>query len=149
MKLRNLPVIALCIFLFSLAFSGVANASSEETQTVYDINYGGLHVTIIAPVEACPGENITVNVKTSASGTQQIYVNYINLTFYGVVNSTTRTTLDEIAHLTDVSISSHDANYTLSIPNNIAPGLTCGEISCDWIALSASTKNSKINLLTI
>lgn len=138
MKLRNLPVIALCIFLFSLAFSGVANAASEETQTVYDINYGGLHVTIIAPVEASPGENITVNVKTSASDTPQIYVNRINLTFYGVLNSTTRTTFTEIAHLTDASISSHEANYTIAIPSDIAPGLTCGEISCDWKALGAS-----------
>lgn len=129
---------ALCVFVFALPFFGVVNAVSEETQNVYDIDYGGLHVTIIAPVEACPGENITLNVKTSASDTPQIHVDYLNLTFYGVANSTTKVIFDEIAHLTDASISSHEVNYTIAIPDNIAPGLTFGEIRCDWKALGAS-----------
>lgn len=138
MTLRNLSVMALCIFLFVLSFSGVANAASEETQGVYNLDYGGLRIAIVAPVEACPGENLTVAVTTSASDTPQIYVNYINLIFYGVVNSTTRVTLDEIVHLNDASISSHEVNYSIAIPDDMAPGLTYGEISCDWKALGAS-----------
>lgn len=129
---------ALCAFLLTLAFSGVVNAASEETRSVYDVDYGGLRITIIAPVEACPGENITVAVNTSASGVQQIHINCINLKFYGVVNSTARVTIDQITHLTNISLSSNEASYNIAIPDSISPGLTYGEISCDWKALGAS-----------
>jgi len=137
-KLKKLGVIALCVFLLTLAFSGVCNAAPEDVQSVYDVDYGGLRLTIIAPVEAYPGENITVTVKTSASDVQQIYINYINMNLYGVVNGTTKITLDQIVHLKDISISSYEMQYNVTIPDNISPGLTYGEISCDWKALSAS-----------
>ena len=138
MTLKKLCVMALCTFLLTLAFSGVGNAAPEETQSVSPLDYGGLRIDITAPVQACPGENITVTVKTSASDVQQIYIRYITIDLYGVINATTKVYLDQITHLSNVSLSSHEIQYNVTIPNNISPGLTYGEVSCEWEALGAS-----------
>lgn len=128
----------MCAFLLTLAFSGVGNAAPAETQPVTPLNYGGLKIEITAPVQARPGENITVTVKTSASDVQQIHINSITLELYGIVNVTDRVTLAEIDHLENVDLSIHATDYTVTIPDDIAPGLTYGEVSCNWKALGVS-----------
>ena len=138
MTLKKLCTMALCAFLLTLAFSGVSNAAPEETQSVSPLDYGGLRIDITAPVQACPGENITVTVKTSASDVQQIHIKYITVDLYGVINATTKVYLDQIEHLSNVSLSVHEIHYNVTIPNNISPGLTYGEVSCEWEALGAS-----------
>lgn len=137
MTLKKLCVMALCTFLLTLAFSGVGNAAPEETPSVYYLEYGGLKIDIRAPDQAYPGENITVTVKTEAV-VPQIYVKYINVDLYGVVNATTEVILDQISHLKNSSLSSHEVQYNIKIPDNISPGLTYGEVSCEWEALGAS-----------
>jgi hypothetical protein len=129
---------ALCVFLVTLAFSGVGKSAPEETQSVSPLDYGGLRIDITAPVQAYSGENITVTVKTSASYVQQIYIKYITIDLYGVINATTKVYLDQITHLSNVSLSSHELQYNVTIPDNISPGLTYGEVSCEWEALGAS-----------
>jgi len=136
-KLKKLCVMALCTFLLTLTFSGVGNAAPEETPSVYYLEYGGLKIDIRAPDQAYPGENITVTVKTEAV-VPQIYVKYINVDLYGVVNATTEVILDQISHLKNSSLSSHEVQYNIKIPDNISPGLTYGEVSCEWEALGAS-----------
>jgi hypothetical protein len=131
-------VMAMCAFLLTLAFSGVGNAAPTETQPVTPLNYGGLKIDITAPVQVRPGDNITVTVKTSASDVQQIHINYITLELYGVVNVTDRVTLAEIDHLENVDLSIHATDYTVTIPDDIAPGLTYGEVNCNWKALGVS-----------
>jgi len=135
--LKKLCVMALCTFLLTLTFSGVGNAAPEETPSVYYLEYGGLKIDIRAPDQAYPGENITVTVKTEAV-VPQIYVKYINVDLYGVVNATTEVILDQISHLKNSSLSSHEVQYNIKIPDNISPGLTYGEVSCEWEALGAS-----------
>ena len=137
MTLKKLGVMALCTFLLTLAFSGVGNAAPEETPSVYYLEYGGLKIDIRAPDQTYPGENITVTVKTEAV-VPQIYVKYINVDLYGVVNATTEVILDQISHLKNSSLSSHEVQYNIKIPDNISPGLTYGEVSCEWEALGAS-----------
>jgi hypothetical protein len=129
---------ALCTFVLVLAFSGVGNADPQGTQTVTPLNYGGLRIDITAPVQACPGDNITITVRTSASDVQQVYINYITLKLYGVVTAEERVPLVQIDHLHDVALSIHETNYTVTIPDDIAPGLIYGEVSCDWKALGVS-----------
>ena len=126
--LKKLCVMALCTFLLA----------PEETRSVSPLDYGGLRIDITAPVQAYPGENITVTVKTSASYVQQIYIKYITIDLYGVINATTKVYLDQITHLSNVSLSSHEIQYNVTIPDNISPGLTYGEVSCEWEALGAS-----------
>ena len=138
MTLKKLSTMALCAFLLTLAFSGVGNAAPEETKSVSPLDYGGLRIDITAPAQACPGENITVTVKTSAVDVQQIYINYITIELYGVINAANRVYLAQIDHLNNVSLSVHEIHYNVTIPDNIAPGLTYGEVSCDWEALGAS-----------
>jgi len=127
----------LCTFLLTLAFSGVGKSAPEKTPSVYSLDYGGLTIDIRAPDQAYPGENITVTVKTEAVVTQ-IYVKYINVDLYGVVNATTEVYLDQIMHLKNSYLSSHEVQYDIKIPDNICPGLTYGEVSCEWEALGAS-----------
>ena len=137
MTLKKLCVMALCTFLLTLTFSGVGNAAPEETPSVYYLEYGGLKIDIRAPDQTYPGENITVTVKTETV-VPQIYVKYINVDLYGVVNATTEVILDQISHLKNSSLSSHEVQYNIKIPDNISPGLTYGEVSCEWEALGAS-----------
>ncbi len=137
MKLKKLGVMALCAFLLTLAFSGVGKAAPEEALSVYYLEYGGLKIDIMAPDQAYPGENITVTVKTEAV-VPQIYVKYLNVDLYGVVNATSEVILDQIFHLKNSSLSSHEVQYNIKIPDNLCPGLTYGEISCEWEALGAS-----------
>ncbi len=128
----------LCVFLLILAFPGVGNSGSPETQTVTPLNYGGLRINITAPVQASPGDNITVTVTTSASDVEQVFINSINLELYGVVNATNTVPLAQIDHLHDVALTIHKTNYTLTIPTDLSPGLTYGEVSCNWKALGVS-----------
>ena len=138
MTLKKLCAMALCAFLLTLAFSGVGNAAPEETQTVSPLDYGGLRIDITAPIQACPGENITVTVKTSAVDVQQIHIKYITIDLYGVINATNKVYLDQIEHLNNVSLSVHEIQYNVTIPNDLSPGLTYGEVSCEWEAVGAS-----------
>jgi len=137
--LKKLCVMALCTFLFTLAFSGVGKSAPEETPSVYYLEYGGLKIDIRAPDQAYPGENITVTVKTEAV-VPQIYVKYINVDLYGVVNATTEVILDQISHLKNSSLSSHEVQYNIKIPDNISPGLTYGIINCEWEFMGAPQK---------
>ena len=138
MEPKKLCVTALCAFLLTLAFSGIGNATPQGTQTVTPLDYGGLQIDIIAPVQAAPGDNISITVRTSASDVQQVFINYITLNLYGVINATNRVPLAQIDHLHDVALSIHETNYTITIPDDISPGLIYGEVSCDWKALGVS-----------
>jgi hypothetical protein len=122
-------VLALCVLAMSLAFSGVTKAA-PNTQNVYRLEYGGLRVNIIAPIEALPGDNITVTVKTDAA--EHIYINYLTVELYGMVNATDKVYLAQIQHLSNSALPSYVVNYNVSIPNDISPGLTYGVITCSW-----------------
>lgn len=130
MNLKKLFVMTLCIFLLTLAFSGVAKAVSEETQNVYHIEYGGLIIDVTAPIQAYPGETINITVTTQAI--TQINVEYIYVTVYGYSNAITEITLRSITHVVDSSLTFHEATYNITIPEDISPGLTYGSISCEW-----------------
>ena len=120
----------LCTFLLTLAFSGVGKSAPEETKNVYHIDYGGLTIDITAPIQAYPGENISITVTTEA--VTQIDIEYIYVRIYGLVNATTEVTLSNITHIEDSPLTSHEATYDIAIPDNLSPGLTYGLISCEW-----------------
>jgi hypothetical protein len=129
----------LCVFLLTLAFCGIGYAEPQGTKTVTPLDYGGLRIDITAPVQARPGDNITITVRTSASAdVKQIYINYITLELYGIVNVTDSTLLAQIDHLSNVPLSIHEIHYNITIPNNLSPGLTYGDVSCNWKALGVS-----------
>jgi hypothetical protein len=130
---------ALCVLLLTLAFSGIGKSAPEETRNVYYLEYGGLKIDIRAPIQAYNGENITVTVKTETV-VSQIYVKYINIDLKGIVNATTEIYLDQITHLTNSSLSSHEVQYNITIPSNISPGLTYGIISCEWELMGSPQK---------
>ena len=138
MTLKKLCVMALCAFLLTLAFSGVGNAAPEGMQNMYHIEYGGLEIDVSAPVQVYPGEEISVTVRTEA--VTEIYVEYIYVNIYGAVNATNEVTLRNIVHLKNSSLTSYESNYNIAIPENISPGLTYGNISCEWDFMGSPQK---------
>jgi hypothetical protein len=129
---------ALCTFLLTLAFCGVGKSAPEETNNVYHIDYGGLTIDITAPIQAYPGENISITVTTEA--VTQIDIEYIYVRIYGLVNATTELTLSNITHIEDSPLTFHEATYNIAIPDNISPGLTYGIISCKWDFMDSPEK---------
>ena len=140
MSPKKLGIMTVCVFLLTLAFSGIGKSAPEETRSVYYLEYGGLVIGIWSPNQTYPDETINVTVKTSSAITEPIFVKYINVTFYGVVNATTEVTLDEITHLENSSLSNHEVEYNITIPDSISAGLTYGEISCEWDFMGAPQK---------
>ena len=129
----------LCTFLATLIFSGVGKSAPEKMSNVYYLEYGGLKIDIRAPVKAYGGDNITVSVKTEAV-VSQIFIKYIKIDFCGRVDAATEIYLDQIAHLTNSSLSSYEAQYDVAIPSNLSPGLTYGIISCEWEFMGSPQK---------
>jgi hypothetical protein len=135
---KKAGLIVVTIFLLTLAFSGVSKAAPEDTRSVYSLQYVGLIVDISAPYQANPGDTINVTVRAeSAVQPQPIQVKNINLTLYGLTDFTTETAFAEITHIEDSSLTSYEADYNVTIPENVSPGLTYGEISCDWDFMGA------------
>ena len=138
MALKKLCVMTLCVFLLSVAFSGIGYAEPQGTETVTPLDYGGLRIDITAPVQARPGDTINITLRTSASDVQQIFINYITLELYGIVNVTDCVPLAQIDHLSNVPLSIHEIHYNITIPDNLSPGLIYGDVSCNWKALGVS-----------
>jgi len=136
--LKKLCVMMLCTFLLTLAFSGVGKSAPEETKNVYHIDYGGLTIDITAPIQAYPGENISITVTTEA--VTQIDIEYIYVRIYGLVNATTEVTLSNITHIEDAPLTLHEAEYDIAIPDNLSPGLTYGLICCEWDFMGSPEK---------
>jgi hypothetical protein len=136
---KKLCVLTLCALLVTLAFSGIVQAAPEDASSVYDLEYGGLKVDILAPNQAYPGDTITVTV--NAEAITQLFVKYIRVTLYGALNANDRVTLREITHLENSSFSSsYEMQYNVTIPNDMSPGLTFGIISCEWELMGAPQK---------
>jgi hypothetical protein len=136
--LKKLCVMMLCTFILTLAFSGVGKSAPEETKNVYHIDYGGLTIDITAPIQAYPGENISVTVTTEA--VTQIDIDYIYVRIYGLVNATTEVTLTNITHIEGSSLTFNETQYDIAIPDNLSPGLTYGLISCEWEFMGSPEK---------
>ena len=130
MALKKLCVMMLCTILLILAFSGVGYSAPEETKNMHHIDYGGLTIDISAPIQAYPGENISINVTTQA--VTQIDVDYIYIRICGRVNATTEVTLINITHIEGSSLTFHETQYDIAIPDNLSPGVLYGFISCEW-----------------
>ena len=141
MKFKKVVIFFLCIFFCNctLISSGEAQFVPEDIKSVFDLEYGGLKIDILAPIQTYPGENITISVKASAI--TEIFVKYIHFKIDGMLNATNKITLCEINHLKNSSFSSfYNHNYTVSIPNNLAPGLTYGSLTCEWELMGSPQK---------
>jgi len=120
--------LGLSMLLLTLTYGAVVKATPEERQTVYEMDTLGFQLSIIAPDLADPGENITVTVTAGASG--YIDIEYIHISIRGLRNETEEISppLKEI-HIT-TAMMPYQANHTITIPNETAPGLLYGII--EW-----------------
>ena len=136
---QKLCLIVLCILLGSFSFIGKSLCVTEELESVYYLEYGGLKIDILAPIQSNPGENISVCV--NAEAITEIFVKYIRISIFGALNATNKISLGEITHLENSYFnSSYEFTYNLSIPNNMVPGLTYGILSCEWELMGSPQK---------
>jgi hypothetical protein len=118
------------MLLLALMYGAVVRAAPEERRTVYEMDSPDFKLKIIAPYFADPGENITVTVTAEASG--DIEIKDIRITIHGLINETEEISppLKEIHITKDMIKVPYQANHTITIPNETAPGLLYGTI--DW-----------------
>ncbi|MEJ2126406.1 MAG: hypothetical protein P8X87_02540 [Candidatus Bathyarchaeota archaeon] len=133
MKFKKLFSMVFCVFLLTLTFSGTVLSQSEETKNVYSLDYGGFLIDIVAPVQSSPGSNITLNITTEAKyADAEVDVDYLDVLIYGIKDAKNETSLAKITHIKNMSLSFYEANYYISIPNDISPGLIYGIITSEW-----------------
>ena len=132
MKYKKLFATVFCIVVLSLSFSGMVQSQSEQTKNVYSLPYGGLLIDIVAPVQSSPGNNITITITAEAASGVEVDVDYLDVQIYGIKNAKDETSLAEITHIENMSLTFQEANYQISIPNDISPGLIYGIISSEW-----------------
>ncbi len=138
MKSKKLGIKIFCVFLLSITFFGLSKAATEGEKNVYSIEYGGLKINISAPIDAYPGDNISVSI--NAEAVTQVNIEYIHVIIYGVTNATNEIILANITHLENSFLDFYEANYSISIPEKISPGLTYGIITCKWDFMGAPQK---------
>jgi hypothetical protein len=132
----------LCSLLFTFAFSGVAQCAPEDVISVYNQEYPGLKIDILAPAQAYAGDEITVTI--NAEAITEVFVEYLQVTVHGALNATNRVVLREITHIENSSFSSsYSAQYNITIPSDIYPGLTYARINGEWDSMAFSYKIPK------
>jgi len=125
----------LSTLLVTLGFCTVVGSATEERRTVYDMEYFlGLRVSVEAPYEVNPGENITVTVRAEAS--DSIYVDHIYVNIYRL-NETEEISLANITCVEKEYLTGlRTVNQIVTVPNDTPPGLTYGIIRWKWKAPS-------------
>jgi hypothetical protein len=78
-----IPTLMLIMLSLTITHSVVAESVSEETRTVYHLEYGGLMVEVETPYKADPDEKINITVRVNAPF-GEINVNYIAMNIYGL-----------------------------------------------------------------
>jgi len=130
-----ISVFMLAMLSLTITYSAVAGSTSEETRTVYHLEYGGLIVEVDAPYKADPGENINITVRINAP-LGKVNVNYIALNIYGLKHETNETLLGSI-RITDLegayaSNETREYIYEITLLEDISPGSTYGTLSYEW-----------------
>ena len=127
MDLKKVVVLSLglSMLLLTLTYGTVARATPEERRTVYSMDFLGLKVTVEAPYQANPSENITITVRAESSG--NVYVEYIYVNIYGLRNETEEIQLAGFpcVEKSDLTVP-RKVDYVVTIPNNTSPGLLYG-----------------------
>ncbi len=126
MDCKKLVVLSLglSMLLLTLTYSTVVRATPEARRPVYEIDFFGLKVSIVAPYFAHPGENITVTFNITAEPSGGIDVEYIHVNIHGLRNET-----EEISPpLADIYIDTvpYQDDHIITIPNDTYPGLLYG-----------------------
>ena len=120
--------LGLSMLLLTLTYGAVVRAAPEGRRTVYSMEYFlGLRVTVEAPYQADPGENITVTVRAEVSG--DTHVEFIHVSIYGLKNETEEISL---AGISIYAVPPHEYNCTVTIRNDTSPGLIYGIIEWRW-----------------
>ncbi|MBT8172282.1 hypothetical protein KJN74_05370 [Candidatus Bathyarchaeota archaeon] len=135
----KLCLIVLGVLLCTISFTGISLGDTEETTSVYYLEYGGLKIDVTAPVQSYPGQTILVSVQAQAI--TEIFVKYLRIGIFGALNATHKITLREITHLENSAFaSSYESTYNITIPNNMVPGLTYGILSSEWELMGSPQK---------
>jgi len=149
-KKSTAPFLLLTVFALTVVSTAVVQSTSEEqTRNVYSMDLYGLVIKIGAPYHVYPGENINLTVSAEAPDVD-VYVEYIHLKIYGLVNETDRIVLGSFTHLENFNLSHafpHTDIYQITIGNETSPGLTYGEILCKWTFLGMTVETPDVGFI--
>ena len=150
LKKSIIPLFLLSVFVLTTIPGAVGQSTSEEQiRNVYSMDLYGLVIRIGAPYHVDPGENISLTVNAEAPDVD-VYVEYIHLKIYGLVNETDQIVLGSFTHLENFNLSpaSPQTNiYQTTVSNETSPGLTYGEILCKWRFLGMTVETPDVGFI--
>jgi hypothetical protein len=134
------------LIFFTIALMSYANASLLDQPRVYEYALYNLAVLVGTPMEAYPGQNITMSIAANASA--KLTINYTAIEFYTFDNSTM---MDEnfsfivwIDYNNSMSLSSGqttETSYNITIPD-YASNIVYGKLILEWIETGTEESNT-------
>jgi len=133
MVLKKLVLLLIITFILTNASLNQVAYSTEEDQTFYSLNQGGLIITIEAPAQAWPGDKLNITIRVEAL--TAIHVDFINVSISCLKDNMTETSLRSVKFLKDFNLSSgetYEKRYEVVIHENALPGLIFGKLEHKW-----------------
>lgn len=112
----------------------LAHPETEDTQTFYSLDYGGLLVEIKAPAQAWPGNKINITIRAEASA--KIHINFIRANITSLKEGREEIPLlSTVTFLENKDLEPGEFNetiYEVTIPEDALPGLIYGMAWYNW-----------------
>lgn len=121
---KHAKVLILSMLLFTLSSCIKAQAQYGNNKTFLNSEIPGLKIKVDAPVEAKPGENITVTLKLE--GQTSVLMKHFTLSIFGFLFGKDKILMAKITD-SDFALGVKQYNCTCKVPENIW-GITYGEI---------------------
>ncbi|MBE0512160.1 hypothetical protein IBX38_03825 [Candidatus Bathyarchaeota archaeon] len=131
MNVKKIIILIVSMFTLSLAFVFTAIA---ENQSIWSFTWEGIDIEIYAPLQAYPGDNITLRaIVKSKEDLQDVYA---TIAIHGSVSEGYEKWTTYVEVLEDANFLVGETNdlqnFTVSIPSNVSSGLIYGHIYCTW-----------------
>lgn len=120
---------------FAIIFSFIVSPlSAVETRLIWNLgDWEGLDVSIWAPWQAYPTDNITIRIRVEAKEDLQDVT--VSLSIYSSMSEGYRLWLNRLDALTTVNMplgAIEDQYFNVDIPESVDPGLIHALVACSW-----------------
>ncbi len=105
------------LILAGVSLSIIAHSETEERQTSYSLNRGGLLIVIEAPIQACPEDELNITIRVQAL--TEIHIDFIYANISCLKDNLTETLFRSIEFLGNDDLSSgetYEEHYEMLIP---------------------------------
>lgn len=127
---------------FAIIFSFIVSPlSAVETRLIWNLgDWEGLDVSIWAPWQAYPNDNITIRIRVEAKESLQDVT--VSLSIYSSMSEGYRLWLNRLDALTTVNMplgAVEDQYFNVDISESVDPGLIHAIVTCSWKVWRASS----------